>query len=180
MPQNSPFTELILQIQERINTEIGTEIIRMVDEDKGQLESADKNGKPPVSFPCVLIDFTVLNIDDLGDGVQHVELMVQLRLGFPPFSVASSWMPTSTKLKALKYFDIEFLLFRALHGWAPAGFKAFMRRPPQTESREDTLRVRSLPFETSFEDTSAQPVRSTIPKNTISVTISPEYEQEEE
>lgn len=166
--QNSAFSELLLQIQDRIQEKVTA--IRQVDEEKGQLESYDeKTGRPMVSFPCLLVDFNVLAITDQGDGIQDVQLDVVLRLGFPPFSSAASWMPQDVKEKGLKYFDIEYFVYLALHTWTPEGFTTFLNRPSRTEKREDTLRVRELHYETEYRETSLQPQRTRINKPALEV-----------
>lgn len=147
---NNPFGSLLLQLQTRIKT-IATGI-REVNEDKGQLEGYDI--RPAVSFPCVLIDFD-FQFDDLGDNIQMGNGSVIARLGFPPFSSASSLMPQGVKEKALAYTDYEMQVYQALHGWRPAGFAPLSRRSAVTEKRADTLRVRELRFDTQFEDYSA-------------------------
>lgn len=155
MAQNSAFSELILLLQERIKTEVPD--IRMVDEDKGQLEDIDpKNNRPPVSWPCLLIDFQNCKYDDLGELVQTVDGALVLRLGFPPYSSAASWMPTATKVKALRYFDIEWQVYKALHGWQPEGFGTLLCRSSDTEKRMDAIRVRELRYELTFEEHSAE------------------------
>lgn len=167
MAQNSAFSELFLQVQDRIKTQVTD--IRMVDEDKGQLESYDeKTGKPPVSWPCVLIGFENVTADNMGDLTQMINGTLVLRLGFPPFSYASSWAPDlATKEKALKYFDYEWQIYKALHGWTPEHFDTLAFRAADTERREDPIRVRVLRYEIGFEEYSAEPAHTTIAKPTM-------------
>lgn len=156
--QNSPFSELILQIQDRIKAQVP--IIRMIDEDKGQLEDVDeKSGKPPVSWPCLLIDFPDATFDELGDDISQVEAEVILRLGFPPYSLATSWFPKDVKVNALKYFDIEHDIYAALHGWEAGNLGSMICRKARTERRNDGIRVRELRYEVVFCEYSAQPVK---------------------
>lgn len=156
MPQNSAFADIILQIQARIKTVVGDDVIRMVDEDKGQLESYDqRTGKPAVSFPCLLINFEDFDFNDIGNNAQVVTGKVVLRLGFPPFSSAASWMPLTVKQKALKYFDYEWLIYKALHGWKMDNIGYINCRNAVTERREDPIRVRALSYEIEFEEYSA-------------------------
>ncbi|MFN4249074.1 MAG: hypothetical protein ACK4EY_15205 [Flavipsychrobacter sp.] len=173
--ENSAFSQLLLELQNRIDTEIGTNVIRMVDEDKGQLESYDpKTQRPPVSWPCVLIGFDIDEPQDMGENTQRITGRAILRLGFPPFSMASSWMPLSVKQKALRYFDYEWLIYKALNGWQPDKFDVLAFRGASSEKREDPIRVRELLYEIGWEETSAQTVRTTIPKPPM------EWEEEEE
>lgn len=156
----NPFGNLLLQIQARIRSLAPA--IREVNEDRGQLESYEL--RPPVSFPCVLVDFD-FNFTDWGELVQHAEGAVVIRLAFPPFSNASSLMPETVREKALAYTDYELLLHRALHGWQPEtitdndekqiSYGALTRESITTERRSDAIRVRVIRYRTSIEDYTA-------------------------
>lgn len=162
MAENSAFTEIIFKIQERIKSQVP--VIRMTDEDAGQLEDYDAKGRPAVSWPCLLIGFEDFEFNDIGNNAQIVSGKVLLRLGFPPFSLASSWMPLATKQKALKYFDYEWQVYKALHGWNIPGIGYMNCRGATTERREDPIRVRALTYEVEFEEYSASPTQNIIPK----------------
>ena len=176
----SPFAILFIALQQRIKEKVPS--IRWIDQNLGQLESAER---PPVSFPCVLIDFDEWNFEDLSELVQTAAGNIIIRLAFAPFSAINNVTPTAYKLKALQFYEIECQLYKALHGWAPSltaemlsdfsndvnddfggmqglledaegwNFGSLIRTAAITEKREDLFRVRVMPFSLAFEDYSA-------------------------
>lgn len=171
-----PFGNLILQLQQRIRTQVTA--IREVSEDRGQIDSYET--RPPVAFPCVLIDFD-FKFDDLGENVQWGEGEVVIRLAFPPFSSSSSLMPASVREKGMAYLDYEYKLVRALHGWQPTAavndefyFQDLSRRSATTERRNDTLRVRELRFATALQDNSTAGTRTLTQLTSLDILIDTE------
>lgn len=167
-----PFGFLVLAIQERLKDLVPE--IREVAEDKGQLDFYDI--KPPVAFPCILVDFDG-KFDDMGENTQMGDIGVILRLGWPPYTSSSSLLPQALREKGLAYFDIELKVFQAINGWKPVSdpatdgfaFGYLMRRSATTEKRNDPLRVRSLKFETSLEDATAQEEHILAPINEVEI-----------
>lgn len=111
----SPFSTLLIALQDRIKTQIPD--IRWIDQDLGQLENY--GDRPAVSFPCVLIDFQNFQYEDASDLIQFAEGTVNFRLAFAPFSNTNSLTPVSYQEKALQFYDLEWALYKALHGWKP-------------------------------------------------------------
>lgn len=152
---NSPFSSLLTHLQGRIKSQVPD--IRWIDGDTGQLEGYER--RPPVSFPCILIDFDGFDYQDLGDGIQQAQGSVIIRLGFDAYSATNNRTPSQSKSKALAYYDLEWSLFKALHGWKPEGYGYMMRVSADTERREDAIRVRQIRFSITFEDYMARPPR---------------------
>ena len=92
---NAPFANIFLAIQQRIAATVPA--ITYIDQDLGQLNS---NGRPPVSWPCALIDFENFRFENLGENVQTAEGLVVLRLGFAPHSNSSQATPPATQQTA--------------------------------------------------------------------------------
>jgi hypothetical protein len=156
---NSIYANLFVQLQAHLQTEV-TEL-RWIDFDHGQLEI--EGDRAAVSFPCVLIDFNGSQFSQL---LQNIEMadnsVVQIRIGFAPYSNTNQLTPADSKAKALNYFDIENKVYKAVKGFYAvdddntyAICQPFNRIADATEKREDTLRVRNLLFTTSFEDATA-------------------------
>lgn len=158
---NSPFATLFLLLQERIKTAVPE--IRHIDQDLGQLEFSKL--RPSVAFPCVLIDFENFTFKDNGDNSQSAEGNISIRLAFSPYSNSSQSTPTLWKEKALAYYDIEWKLNKALHGWHPNNdaFGNLDRATAGTEGREDDLRVRKIVYEIAFEDDSTEDSLTMVP-----------------
>jgi len=149
---DSPFAHLLLALQERIG-QLVTDI-RWIDQDMGQLEHYAE--RPPVAWPCVLIDLDGWTFTNLGQQAQTAEGDVVVRLAFAPMSYANQLSPV--KELALRYYETEFQLHKALHGWGPAGFASLTRLSADTEKRNDAIRVRIIRYHTAFEDYSTLPV----------------------
>ncbi len=166
----NPIANLFLALQSAIanlQDPSGNPYFRIVDQDLGQLEQE----RPPVSWPVVLIDMDSLHFKPIGQNAQTGEGTIILRLGFPPYSSASSLTPQEYKELALYYYDLEQILYQALHGippdtwqlqpsftpteaWADY-FGAMMRQSVKTERRNDTLRVRIITYTIGLEDYTA-------------------------
>lgn len=139
--------------------------IRYIDQDMGQLEDynpEDPTSRPPVAWPCVLIDFPEANYTDDGQLEQTGDVMVDVRLGLAPYSPSTSNTPRSVTTKALEFYALEQQLTEALHGWTPVLpledggtveiCQPLARRGAGTEKREDSLRVRVIRLTTSYSD----------------------------
>jgi hypothetical protein len=165
---NSPIANLFLALQARIaglHDNDGNNYFRYVDQDTGQLEML-KNGRYPVSWPCVLIDVDKIDFTDDGTRIQSGTGTVSLRMGFPPYSASSNITPSEYRTKALYYYDLEQVLYLALQHWNPSqqeGFEAladifgsFRRASSVTEPREDFVRVRQISYTIALDDYSAK------------------------
>lgn len=150
---NSFYAQMLIELQNRIKQTVPE--IRWIDQDFGQLEIAAE--RPPVSFPCVLIDFPSTPFNQYLNDVETGDCTISIRLAFPPYSPSNSLAPESVKEKALQYYEIENKLYRALKGWYPDSeiCQPLNRISDATENREDTVRVRRLTFSTSYDDYTA-------------------------
>lgn len=146
-----------MQLQTQLQT---VSELRWIDFDLGQLESEQR---PATSFPCVLIDFNGTQFSQL---LQNIELadncVIQIRIGFAPYSNTNQLTPDESKQKALQYLEIENKVYKALKGWCAtddentyAICQPLNRITDATEKRDDTLRVRVMLFTTSYEDDTA-------------------------
>ena len=61
----SPFSNLYLNAVARITDK--APLIRYVEQDLGQMEHYPEGGRPPVSFPCALIDIEEISFDETGE-----------------------------------------------------------------------------------------------------------------
>lgn len=157
---NAPFGRLFLAMQERIAGKV-TEIA-YVDQDMGQLNG---KGRPPVSWPCVLIEMEDFSYEDMGDLVQTAKGTVVVKLGFAPQGPTAANSPGSYKEAALGYYELEWQLNKALHGWSPddAQFGTFTRTGVATQRRADGYRVREMRYAITIEDRSLQPGTMYVP-----------------
>ncbi|SEW02096.1 hypothetical protein SAMN05428988_1328 [Chitinophaga sp. YR573] len=157
----SPNANLFESLIQRIEIEVPE--IRYIDQDLGQLENYDK--RPAVAFPCMLIDIDEFKYSDVaGSNHQIGEGLIQFRLGLVQYSNSNNIAPTNVRANALRYYELENKVYVALHSWAPVGFSRLSRRVNVTEKRDDDIRVRLSKYYISYTDTSAAPVRTTVPR----------------
>ncbi len=149
---NSPFANVFLAIQQHIQA--GVPAITYIDQDLGQLKNSVR---PPVSWPCVLIDFEDFNFDNMGENVQVAKGTVVLRLGFAPHSNSSQATPSLYLQQAIGYYDIEWDLHKVMQGWSPGDDYGYLiRTNALTQKRTDNYRVRELRYSITFEDYSTK------------------------
>ena len=160
---NSPFANIFLAIQQQIKTTVPA--ITYIDQDLGQLKSTTR---PPVSWPCVLIDFEDFDFDNMGSNVQTAKGTVVLRLGFAPYSNSSQVTPSAYTQQALGYYDLEWALHQTIQGWCPGtDYGSLIRTSATTQKRTDNYRVRELRYSIAFEDYSTKPEQSFAPASLI-------------
>ena len=150
---NSPLANLYLAIMARIKSEVPD--IKWIDFDLGQLEAYDGE-RPPVEWPCLLIDFTNTEYDQM-QGYQDGNVNVQLRLAFDEYENTNGDTPTPLLEQALEYLEIEQQVYEALQAWYADNLlsNAMIRKSVISEDRkEDNLRVRRMIYSATFSDNS--------------------------
>lgn len=148
---NSPFAHIFLSIQQLLKEQ--APFIKYTDQDLGQLKSQ----RPPLSWPCCLIDFENFSFESLGENVQQACGSVVFRLVFAPNSNTNSTTPLAFKELALDYYEIENKLHQLLQGWQPcANTGKLNRKSADTQKRTDNYRVRELRYSLSFDDYSTK------------------------
>ena len=156
---NSPFANIFLALRARIQSQVTA--ITYIDQDLNQLKPA---ARPPVSWPCALIDFEDFNFDKMGDNVQIANGTVVVKIGFAPYSNTSQATPDPYTEQALGYYDIEWSLHLALQGWSPGDdYGHLIRTSAITQKRPDNYRVRELRYSLTFEDYSTKPQQQYTP-----------------
>ena len=152
---NSPFANIFLSLQAHIQSSVTA--ITYIDQDLGQLKTSTR---PPVSWPCLLIDFEDFDFENLSENVQIAKGTVTLRLGFATYSNSSQATPTAYLQQSISYYDIEWALHKAIQGWAPGDcFGSLIRTSATTQKRTDNYRVRELRYSIAFEDYSTKPIQ---------------------
>lgn len=148
---NSPFANIYTTLMNRIKTEVPD--IRWVDFDLGQLEAFDGD-RPPVDWPCLLIDFTDTGFEQM-QGFQRGNMQIQMRLGFDQYESSNGITPEPILEQALNYLEIEYKLHQAVQAWYGENklTDAMIRINASSEKREnDNFRVRRLIYNAAFDD----------------------------
>lgn len=162
---NSPFANLYLAIQERIIDEVPE--ILFVEQNFGQLDDYSNGGRPPVQYPCALIDFQNFGFENMGENTQRAEGDITITLAFAQHGQTHNGQPDAWREAALNYYDIEWKLHKALQGWAPGNpddFGYLTRTSVVKDNRPLYVRLRTLTYRLAFEDYSTQPTQTTVVK----------------
>lgn len=155
---NAILANIHLAVQNRISTKVPA--IKWIDQDLGQLEFYSV--KPPVLFPCILLDIVDVQYTDNSLNSQIATATLEVRLAVTSYHHSAHITPLNRTQRALEYY----LVNQALHGWCDGNYFApLSRKSSQTEKREDALRVRPLKYEFAFMDDTAMPVSyATVPR----------------
>lgn len=161
---NAPFANLFIALQQQIATEV-PDVVHIA-HNLGQL--SDKQ-RPPVSWPCVLLDFEDFKYTNLSENVQTAKGTVVVTLGFAQHSRAAHTTPEAYLQKALSYYDTEWQLHKALQGWSPSEeqFGSLSRTSVTTTPNKHGYRVRELRYTISFDDYSTKPTQQYTPATLI-------------
>lgn len=127
--------------------------IKYVAEDWGQLDFYDK--RPPVQFPCALLDAEGADYVDRSCRSQQAEATINVRLAdFHPVNT-SAMAPDAER--PFEIFDLLTAIHKALQGLSGATFTGLSRTKLRRVGRDDAIREWVLTFRFGFVDNSAMP-----------------------
>lgn len=149
MALTSPLGQLFQKLITKIEAEVPG--IRFIDQDWDQLGDE----QPPVSYPCVLIDFPETGFTQM-QGYQLGIATIRLKLVYRSYTSTSNITPDVNREAALQFYELEQQLYEALQAWYADSLlcNAMIRKSAVTEKRDDGLRVRVLEFEGAYNDAS--------------------------
>ncbi len=140
--------EMIIAVMNRLEKNVPQ--IRWVDAEMGQLSGSDE--RPPVAFPCALVDLSYTSCETLSGGAQKIKATVKIRIAFDWIPPTSTGVPVSLREKAFGYLDVLESVNKALHWWD--GGKLFnpMRRISCMPERSGKRKIYVITYETEFID----------------------------
>lgn len=146
---NNPSTLLYTAIMQRLEQAVPA--IRFISQDLGQLDFYDE--RPPVSWPCVLIDINDLQFENASRNVQIATATVTLRIAHTAYSDVSNLPNSQIRELGLKHLELEHRIGSALHGWQPPheSIGTLMRIAIATAKRDDNIRERVLSFSIAMQ-----------------------------
>lgn len=149
MSLQSPFSKLYTATMQRI-TDVMPDI-KFISQDLGQLDFYDE--RPPVTFPCALIDISEAAYEDAANDMQLVNANVTIRLAHATYSDVSNLPNAQVRELGLKYYETEHQLGNGLHNWQPPHDElgVLTRTATATEKRDDNIRVRVMTFSTCMQ-----------------------------
>jgi hypothetical protein len=145
--------ELIRAIQDKLCAD--TDALKYVDQDWGQMDYYDR---PPVKFPCALIDVQSAVYENEGRLIQQCEATIVIRLFELKLSNSSNSAPDGQKDNAQRIWQLAEDVNRALHGqnFLPAGYSSLTRKEMRRTKRRDGSYQTELFYRVIFKDFSAQ------------------------
>lgn len=124
--------------------------LKWIDAEDGQLST---NERPPVAFPCCLIDMAYSACNTLTGAKQQVTVQLQLRVAFMSDGSTNTAAPLMVREHALKRMDILEKIHRALQWWTNGRMFMPMRRIRVTsERRADGIKVYNMLYQMEFLD----------------------------
>lgn len=131
--------EVYTAIRDKINTSVSA--IRWIDFEMGQLDQ----DKPPVSWPCALVDYSANTVEPGADLTVTESLSVEITLGFKLRERTHSKVNTTYSDEALEHLDTVSAVRAALEGLSGASF-AGLTYTGFTRDRRADYRVYRLTF----------------------------------
>lgn len=137
--------QIFKDITARLETVAG---LKWIDEDKGQLNFE----RPPVLFPCALIDIELPKTENLNTSIQDCDMIITVQLAFDFGGNTSSITPVSARNSSLAYYDTVEEVTKALQGFATPNFNPLERKRFYQVKRPDGYKVVAIPFASEFRD----------------------------
>ena len=130
----------MIAVQDRL-LELLPEKIAYLAEDWGQLDFY--NERPPVNFPCVLIDIAEAEFSDCTRKVQLGEAILTVRVAhFDPVNISAL---APNRNKAFRMFVLLRLIYTQLQGLSGEGFSGLTRTSLRRGKRESANREYVMP-----------------------------------
>lgn len=143
--------ELFIDICDLLKKEVPE--LRYIDWDEGQLNIVGE--RPPVVFPCCLIDLQYPSCKDLDGINQLVSTNIILKIGFQPYGETNTNAPANVRDRALTVFDVIEKIHEALQGETlDDTVSEIGRRRAVKTVRKDGIQVYTVTYDTTFEEVS--------------------------
>lgn len=142
----STFATLFLDLQDYLK---GKFPAWHIDHDFGQM---DFDMRPPVNFPCLLLDFGSTQYSNAQHPYQIGQSLLVCRIIFAPFEQANDSTPLEYKEQALKFYELEQEVVFAIHDFDKDYVSKLVRTQALSERRNDELRLRQVHFTFAFKE----------------------------
>lgn len=150
----SLLSNIFTDLRSKIFTDIPT--VKTVRIYNNQFDNMDKESA--FDFPCVFIDFPQLSYQELGQGVQGVDLVIRLYIGFENLALSQGGVinpDSSLSNEEIGFFELRDSLFKALTNFRPAQCSPMMRSEERTDTNHDNVYVYQMDFITAGVDSSS-------------------------
>ncbi len=142
--------ELFVALCDHLEKEVPE--LRWIDEDEGQLNT-QPGVRPPVDFPCCLIDIQYSGCRDITDTEQVVTASITLKIAFQPTGETNNKVPEHIRKKALERLSITDKIHVAIQGWtADDTISPISRRNARPSVMANKAKLYTIVYETTFEE----------------------------
>ena len=139
--------EVIIAIQERLSAEV--EALKYIDMDWNQLQQE----RPPVQWPCALIDFDRIDFATVKDGVQRAEAEVVITVA--NLRIVNSSAKAPNRLRAYDTLRLMAAIHQAIDGFDGDGrFRPLRRTALRKVYGDKQAEIYTLTYRTVFTDES--------------------------
>lgn len=144
-------TELFVAVSDHLEEEVPQ--LKWIDADNGQLETYEE--RPPVAFPCALIDVQLPQCEDFSARYQQCTATIRVRLGFDTTGErTAAQTPLMARERSLQKYALIDGVYRALQGYCTDSFTELSRQS-MTPMMIGGYKVYEMTFETTFADETA-------------------------
>lgn len=144
--------EILKAVMDRILQEVPA--LRWIDADEGQLDFAES--RPPVAFPCCLVELSYPDADNMAGNVpvvQRIESAVVLKIAFNDCASFNANKPVQVRDVAFSRLDVLEEAHKALQGFRMDNcVKSFRRKSCRPQKRPDGLKVYEVMYVAEFID----------------------------
>lgn len=162
--------EIIGDIEGRLESEVSA--LKYIAQDWGQLSLYLNGDRPPVKFPCALVDIQSGQFSNDGTLIQEGLLQIVITIADMTQNVSRK-APIDLTANEMRIYDIMRYIYKALQGWSGGtDYSGLVRASFGRTIRNDGLRMRSITFTTNWQDRTAQPVVTRTPPASVKVSVS--------
>lgn len=125
--------------------------LRYISEDWGQLNFE----KPPVKYPCALIDLGEAEYSQTGNHAQMAEAIARITIADIQYQGIHPGAPGANRERAFEIFDLIDAVNHALHGQGGENYTRLCRQSIKKVMRPDLVREFVITYAFSYTDMSA-------------------------
>lgn len=126
--------------------------LRWIDEDEGQLNTSE-GIRPPVDFPCCLIDIHYPTCKDINETEQVVSAQIVLKIGFQNMGETYNKAPRPVRKKALERLAVVEKVQNVSQGWtADDTIEPLSRKSAHSSLLANRTKIYTITYNTVFQE----------------------------
>jgi len=161
--------KIVSDIEGRLESEVPA--LKYIGQDWGQLSLYVNGDRPPVKFPCALVDIMSGQFTNDGNLVQEGLLQIVISVADMTQNVSRK-APIDLTANEMRIYDIIQDIYKALHGWSGGvDYSGFVRTSFGRAIRDDGIRMRTITFTCNWQDRYAQTVTNRTPAASVKLNV---------